>query len=151
MRSPKDAEASECHPDHDGDDSPEQLAPEEGEVSAPCAGWLASKIVRDPLVVAGAWGRCGVRGCDSGAAADPEEPIDPPPKAAPDLVQDLDHAEGATTAAIGAGYRALIRFNYARSTLLATDTTYHVVLALCSLIALAYGVTAIFNADRMAS
>ncbi len=66
-------------------------------------------------------------------------------------MQDLDHAEGAATTAVGVGYRALIRFNYARSTLLAAGTTYYVFLALFSLIALAYGVTAIFNADRMAS
>ncbi len=81
----------------------------------------------------------------------PGEPIDPPPKAAPEVVQDLDEAEGAATIAVGVGYRALIRFNYARSTLLAAGTTYYVFLALFSLIALAYGVTAILNADRMAT
>lgn len=81
----------------------------------------------------------------------PGEPIDPPPKEAPELIQDLDESNGAATTAVGVGYRAMIRFNYARSTLLAAGTTYYVFLAMFSLIALAYGVTALLDADRLAS
>ncbi len=81
----------------------------------------------------------------------PGEPIDPPPKAPPELIEDLDDADGGTTTAVGVGYRAISRFNYARSTLLAAGTAYYVFLALFSLIALAYGVTAILDTDRMAS
>jgi membrane protein len=81
----------------------------------------------------------------------PGTPLDPPPKAAPEVIQQLDESEGAATDAVGVGYRAIVRFNYAGSTLLAAGTTYYVFLALFSLIALAYGVTAIFNADQVAT
>lgn len=81
----------------------------------------------------------------------PGEPLDPPPKATPDLVQDLESGEGGATATVGVAYRALTRFNHARSTLLAAGTTYYVFLAMFSLIALAYGITTLLDADLVAS
>lgn len=81
----------------------------------------------------------------------PGEVIDPPPKETPELVQRLDESGGAAGAAAGLGYRAMERFNHARATLLAAGTTYYVFLALFSLLALAYGVTALLDADRIAS
>ncbi|MEN8239059.1 MAG: YihY/virulence factor BrkB family protein [Actinomycetota bacterium] len=77
--------------------------------------------------------------------------IDPLPKATPDVLVDIDEADSAASAAVGVGYRAMTRFNEARATLLAAGTTYYVFLALFSLIALAYGVTALLGADRVAS
>ena len=62
----------------------------------------------------------------------------------------MDESDGSITDAVGIGYRAVARFNYARATFLAAGTTYYTFLALFSLIALAYGLTALFNADRMA-
>ncbi len=81
----------------------------------------------------------------------PGKPIDPPPAEVPDLIQTIDDADHAAAATFGVGYRAITRFNYARSTLLAAGTTYFAFLAMFSLIALAYGITAIFGADRIAS
>ena len=81
----------------------------------------------------------------------PGEPIDPPPKAPPGTVQGIDEAGGVAGSAIGVGYRALTRFNEARATLLAAGTTYYVFLGLFSLIALGYGITALFGADEIAS
>jgi membrane protein len=81
----------------------------------------------------------------------PGEPIDPPPKAPPETVQGLDDADGVASTAVGVGYRALTRFNEARATLLAAGTTYYVFLAMFSLIALGYGITALFGADKIAS
>ena len=80
----------------------------------------------------------------------PGRAIDPPPRPAPELVHRLDDAEGATGVLAGAGYRAFARFSFARATLLAAGTTYYVFLALFSLIALGYGVTAVLGADQIA-
>lgn len=81
----------------------------------------------------------------------PGEPLDPPPKAPPDIVADLEDGDGAATAAVGVGYRAMTRFTHARATLLAAGTTYYTFLAMFSLIALAYGVTTLVDATRVAS
>jgi membrane protein len=81
----------------------------------------------------------------------PGRVIDPPPKEAPQVVVELDKGDGAANVAAGVGYRALARFNHARATLLAAGTTYYQFLALFSLIALAYGITAILDADRIAT
>lgn len=81
----------------------------------------------------------------------PGEVIDPPPKEAPDLVQGLEESDSTGSVAAGVGYRAMTRFNHARATLLAAGTTYYQFLALFSLIALAYGITALVDADRIAS
>ena len=89
----------------------------------------------------------------AGLAALPPIPgrvIDPPPKVAPEAVRDIDGAGGAAGMAVGVGYRALSRFNHARSTVLAAGTTYYVFLAMFSLIALGYGITALFGAERIA-
>lgn len=80
----------------------------------------------------------------------PGELIDPPPKEIPDVVESLDEADTAASTAFGVAYRALNRFNHARSTLLAAGTTYYLFLALFSLLALAYGVTALVGADEVA-
>jgi len=77
--------------------------------------------------------------------------IDPLPKEAPDMLVELDESDSAASTAVGIGYRALTRFNEARATLLAAGTTYYVFLAMFSLIALGYGITAIFGADQLAS
>jgi membrane protein len=50
----------------------------------------------------------------------------------------------------GVGYRAFSRFSVARATLLAAGTTYYVFLAMFSLVALGYGVTALVGADQIA-
>jgi membrane protein len=77
--------------------------------------------------------------------------IDPLPKEAPDVLVDLDASDSAASTAVGVGYRALTRFNEARATLLAAGTTYYVFLAMFSIIALGYGIAALFGADTMAS
>lgn len=79
----------------------------------------------------------------------PGRTLDPPPKGAPDPVRRLDESDGATGVVAGVGYRAFNRFSVARSTLLAAGTTYYVFLALFSLIALGYGVTALVGADQI--
>lgn len=81
----------------------------------------------------------------------PGERIDPPPKEIPDVVRRADAGDGAGAVAVGVGFRALNRFSQAKATLLAAGTTYYLFLALFSLIALAYGVVAILDADRIAS
>lgn len=89
----------------------------------------------------------------AGLAALPPIPgrvIDPPPREAPGAVLHLDDDDGAAGLAVGVGYRALSRFNHARSTVLAAGTTYYVFLAMFSLIALGYGITALFGAERIA-
>ena len=78
----------------------------------------------------------------------PGKSIDPPPKAPPDAVVELDGSESAAGAAVGVGYRALTRFNSARASLLAAGTTYYVFLAMFSLIALAYGLAALIGGER---
>ncbi len=80
----------------------------------------------------------------------PGRPLDPEREAPSDLILRLDASDGATGVAAGVGYRALFRFTFARATLLAAGTTYYVFLALFSLVALGYGVTALFGADRIA-
>lgn len=79
----------------------------------------------------------------------PGRVLDPPPRAAPDAVRRLDDVDGAASVAAGVGYRALKRFSVARATLLAAGTTYYVFLALFSLVALGYGVTALLGADQI--
>lgn len=80
----------------------------------------------------------------------PGKALDPPPKEVPDLIQKVDDADSAAAATVGVGYRAVTRFNFARASLLAAGTTYYSFLAMFSLIALAYGIAAIFSADRVA-
>lgn len=86
---------------------------------------------------------------DSALQPIPGRTLDPPPKAAPDALRRLDDADGAAQTAAGVGYRAFHRFSVARATLLAAGTTYYVFLALFSLVALAYGVTALVGADQI--
>ncbi len=81
----------------------------------------------------------------------PGTPLDPPPVKVPDLIQNLDEGDTAVAETVGVIYRAVTRFNYARSTILAAGTTYYAFLAMFSLIALAYGIAAMFGADRIAS
>jgi len=78
----------------------------------------------------------------------PGTAIDPPPKATPDAVLELDGSESAAGAAVGVGYRTMTRFNGAKASLLAAGTTYYVFLAMFSLIALAYGLAALIGGDR---
>ncbi|MEN8040546.1 MAG: YhjD/YihY/BrkB family envelope integrity protein [Actinomycetota bacterium] len=81
----------------------------------------------------------------------PGTPLDPPPIEVPELIQNLDEGDDAVAEAVGVVYRAVTRFNYARSAILAAGTTYYAFLAMFSLIALAYGITAMFGADRLAT
>lgn len=81
----------------------------------------------------------------------PGEVIDPPPKVVPTLVRRIDEGDGAAATTIGVGYRALNRFSHAKAPLLAAGTTYYQFLALFSLIALAYGIAAILDADRISA
>lgn len=81
----------------------------------------------------------------------PGEPIDPSPREIPDVVETLDEGDTTTATVFGVGYRALNRFNFARATLLAAGTSYYLFLALFSLLALAYGITALFGAEEVAA
>lgn len=81
----------------------------------------------------------------------PGDPIDPPAKEIPDVVERLEADESAKGVAFGVAYRSLNRFNHARSTLLAAGTTYYLFLALFSLLALGYGITALFGAEDVAA
>lgn len=76
--------------------------------------------------------------------------IDPLPTSTPDMVTDLDESDSATSTAVGVGYRAMTRFTEARSSLLAAGTTYYAFLAMFSLIALGYGITALVGAEGVA-
>lgn len=79
----------------------------------------------------------------------PGRVLDPPPRVTPEAVRRLEEADNAAGVAAGVGFRALTRFTVARSTLLAAGTTYYVFLALFSLVALGYGVTALLGADQI--
>ena len=79
----------------------------------------------------------------------PGRRLDPPLREAPDAIRRLDDAGSAPGVAAAVGYRAFNRFSVARATLLAAGTTYYVFLALFSLIALGYGVTALVGADQI--
>lgn len=79
----------------------------------------------------------------------PGRPLDPEPRETPDAVRRLDEIDGATGAVAGVGFRAFTRFSVARATLLAAGTTYYVFLALFSLVALGYGVTALVGAEQI--
>lgn len=81
----------------------------------------------------------------------PGEPIDPPPKGAPGVIEGLEERDGAAGTAARVGFRALTRFSGSRASLLAAGTTYYAFLALFSLIALAYGVVALVGADDLAA
>jgi membrane protein len=81
----------------------------------------------------------------------PGEPLDPPPKEIPDKLRELEDAHGLVGTTVGVGYRAFNRFSRAKASLLAAGTTYYVFLAMFSVIAFAYGITAALGADRMAS
>lgn len=77
----------------------------------------------------------------------PGEAIDPPPKATPSKVRDLDARDGAVGTGVGVGYRAYARFSHAKASLLAAGTTYYMFLAMFSIIAFGYGVAATLGAD----
>ena len=81
----------------------------------------------------------------------PGESIDPPPKQAPDKVKELDSQDGAVGLGVGVGFRAYSRFAHAKATLLAAGTTYYLFLAMFSVIAFGYGLTAALGADQIAS
>jgi membrane protein len=71
--------------------------------------------------------------------------IDPPPRQLPRYAERLDR-----TAAGGIAYRARARYAYAHVGLLVSGTAYYLFLSLFSLLAVAYGVFAIVEADRLA-
>lgn len=77
--------------------------------------------------------------------------IDPLPKATPDALTDLDETDTVASTAVGVGYRSFTRFSESGATLLAAGTTYYVFLAMFSLIALGYGLTALLGSEGMAS
>ena len=71
--------------------------------------------------------------------------IDPPPRDVPGYAQRLDR-----TVVGGIAYRAMRRYTYAHVGLLSSGTAYYLFLSLFSLLAVAYGVFAIVEADRLA-
>ncbi len=73
-------------------------------------------------------------------------PTDPPPKDVPSYAEKLDK-----TAVGGIAYRAWQRYSHANVGLLAAGTGYYLFLSLLSLLAVAYGITAIVGADRIAN
>ncbi len=79
----------------------------------------------------------------------PGEAIDPPPKATPEKVRELDAKDGAVGTGVGVGYRAFARFSHAKASLLAAGTTYYMFLAMFSIIAFGYGVAAVLGADQI--
>ncbi len=81
----------------------------------------------------------------------PGEVIDPPPKRPPDTIRELESHRGALGAGVGIGYRAFTRFSHSKATLLAAGTTYYLFLAMFSIIAFAYGLTAALGAERVAA
>lgn len=76
--------------------------------------------------------------------------IDPPAKPAPAKVKDLDSRDDVIGTTVGVGFRAFTRFSDSKATLLAAGTTYYLFLAMFSIIAFAYGLTAALGADRLA-
>lgn len=79
----------------------------------------------------------------------PGEPLDPPPKATPRKIHELDQKDNAVGTATGVGYRAYLRFSHAKATLLAAGTTYYMFLAMFSVIAFGYGIAAWLGADQI--
>jgi uncharacterized BrkB/YihY/UPF0761 family membrane protein len=79
----------------------------------------------------------------------PGEPLDPPPKKTPRKIHELDQRDGVVGTTTGAGYRAYLRFSHAKATLLAAGTTYYMFLAMFSIIAFGYGITAWLGADQL--
>lgn len=77
--------------------------------------------------------------------------IDPPPKATPQKVKDLDAREGAVGTGVGVGFRAFTRFSQAKGSLLAAGTTYYLFLAMFSIVAFAYGLTTALGAEQVAT
>jgi len=78
------------------------------------------------------------------------EPIDPAPKPTPKAVRKYEQRDDALGSLVGAGYRSYLRFSHANATLLAAGTTYYMFLAMFSIIAFGYGVTAWLGADQIA-
>lgn len=78
------------------------------------------------------------------------EPIDPAPKPTPKAVRRFEQRDDAIGTLVGAGYRSYLRFSHANATLLAAGTTYYMFLAMFSIIAFGYGVTAWLGADQIA-
>jgi uncharacterized BrkB/YihY/UPF0761 family membrane protein len=78
------------------------------------------------------------------------EPIDPAPKPTPKAVRRFEQRDDALGALVGALYRSYLRFSHANATLLAAGTTYYMFLAMFSIIAFGYGVTAWLGADQIA-
>lgn len=81
----------------------------------------------------------------------PGEVIDPPPKVAPGTVQKLEARDDALGTGVGVGFRAFTRFSHSKATLLAAGTTYYLFLAMFSVVAFAYGLTAALGAEQLAS
>jgi uncharacterized BrkB/YihY/UPF0761 family membrane protein len=81
----------------------------------------------------------------------PGEVIDPPPKPAPEAVERLEARDGAVGTLVAVGFRAYNRFSLSKATLLAAGTTYYLFLAMFSIIAFAYGLTAALGAERVAA
>jgi membrane protein len=80
----------------------------------------------------------------------PGRQLDPAPSETPAAVQRLERADNRAGRAAAIGFRTFTRFKVARATLLAAGTTYYVFLALFSLVALGYGLTALLGADGIA-
>jgi uncharacterized BrkB/YihY/UPF0761 family membrane protein len=80
----------------------------------------------------------------------PGRRLDPPARPVPRTVQRVESRRGRVGLSAGVLYRAVTRFNHARSTLLAAGTAYYLFLALLSGITLVYGLTAALGAERLA-
>ena len=81
----------------------------------------------------------------------PGEVIDPPAKPAPEKVKSLDARDDVVGTTVGVGFRSFTRFSDSKATLLAAGTTYYLFLAMFSILAFAYGLTAALGAERMAA
>jgi len=81
----------------------------------------------------------------------PGDPVDPPLKELPKSVRVLESQGGRVGATVSLGMRATVRFTQSQATLLAGGTTYYLFLALFSILTLAYGLTAVLEADRLSA
>ena len=76
----------------------------------------------------------------------PGRPLDPPQKFRAETARKLD----GKVATAGVVYRAIFRFNKAKTTVLAAGTTYYIFISLFAMITFAYGIAATLGADRIA-
>jgi membrane protein len=79
----------------------------------------------------------------------PGEIVDPPARELPERVRRFQSRSGPVGTGVSIGMGTSTRFTHSRATLLAAGTTYYLFLALFSVLALAYGLTAALGAEQL--